>query len=71
MSAGKWRHSMCVKCFRKRWPHGKISPKQIPESRRLWETCCFCGTKHKDGIHLKKDPRSRELQCGVLIPASK
>jgi hypothetical protein len=41
---------------------------QIPEKMRVWETCCFCLTKHKDGIHWKRDPRSKELKCGGLNP---
>ena len=65
MAAGKWRHSMCIKCFRKRWPRRKKWPHQIREDMRVWEQCCFYGARHKDGIHMKKDPRSRELLCGV------
>jgi hypothetical protein len=66
MSAGQWRHSMCIKCFRKRWPRRKIWPWQTPENLRQWEICCFCGEAHKDGIHMKKDPRSRELHCSAI-----
>jgi len=65
MSAGKWRHNMCVACFRKRWPRRKIWPHQIPPDRRVWEQCCFCATKDKDGIQMKKDPRSKELRCAM------
>jgi hypothetical protein len=65
MSAGKWRHSMCLDCFRKRWPHGQYSSWQVPEKQRVWEICCFCLAKHKDGIHRRKDPKSRELKCGL------
>ncbi len=66
MSYGKWRHSMCLDCFRKRWPRRKIWPWQVPERQREWEICCFCFEKHKSGIHMRKDPRSRELMCSVL-----
>jgi hypothetical protein len=65
MSYGKWRHSMCVKCFRKRWPRRKIWGWQVPEKLREWEICCFCFIRHKSGIHMRKDPRSRELMCSV------
>jgi len=58
MSAGKWRHSMCLKCFRKRWPRRKHWGWQVPEKLRIWEICCFCLAKHKDGIHWKRDPKS-------------
>jgi len=66
MSAGHWQHSMCLACFRKRWPHGKYSSWQPAERLRRWETCCFCLRRHKSGIHKKKDPRSRELKCSAL-----
>jgi len=66
MSAGKWHHSMCLKCFRKRWPKRKIWPHEIPEDMRVWQQCCFCGTRHKDGIRMRRNPRNRELWCGVL-----
>jgi hypothetical protein len=62
MTAGKWRHSMCLDCFRKRWPSGKHSAWQVPEKLRVREICCFCLSKHKDGIHRKKDPRSQETK---------
>jgi len=65
MSAGAWRHSMCLKCFRKRWPRRKFWGWQLPEKLRSWETCCFCSKKHKDGIHMKKDPQSKELKCTI------
>jgi hypothetical protein len=35
-----WIHSMCLKCFRKRWPHGKYSSWQVPVALRQWEVCC-------------------------------
>jgi hypothetical protein len=38
---------------------------QVAEKLRVWEVCCFCLSRHKDGIHRKKDPRSQELKCGV------
>jgi hypothetical protein len=65
MTAGKWRHTMCLDCFRKRWPSGKHSAWQVPEKLRVREICCFCLSKPKDGIHRKKDPRSQELKCGL------
>ena len=65
MSYGKWTHSMCAQCFRKRWPRRKIWPWQGPEKLREWEICCFCFKKHKSGIHMRKDPRNRELMCSV------
>jgi hypothetical protein len=60
------RHSMCLKCFRKRWPRGKYSPWQVAPRFRTWETCCFCLERHKDGIHKERDPLSRELRCGGI-----
>jgi len=63
MAAGKWRHSICLKCFRKRWPHGKYNSFRIPDPLRTWEICCFCLTKHKDGLHLKRNPKNTELKC--------
>jgi len=59
-----WEHSMCLKCFRRRWPHGKYSSWQVPVGLRQWEVCCFCLLKHKDGIHKTRDPLNRELRCG-------
>src|SRR6478672_2482396 len=53
MVAGKWRHSVCITCFRKRWPRRPISPHQVPHYRRVWEQCCFCEIKHNDGIHMR------------------
>jgi len=58
-----WEHSMCLKCFRKRWPHGKYSSWQAPVGFRQWEVCCFCLQKHKDGIHKTRDPLNQELRC--------
>jgi hypothetical protein len=70
-----WVHSMCLDCFRKRWPHGKYSSWQTPARFRQWETCCFCLQKHKDGIHKTRHPLSRELRCagihGALMPSRK
>ena len=64
-----WEHSMCLKCFRKQWPHGKYSSWQIPLRFRQWEVCCFCLQKHKDGIHKTRDPLNRELRCeGIHQP---
>ena len=71
MSAGKWRHSMCLKCFRKRWPRRKHWGWQVPEKLRTWEICCFCLKDNKDGIHWKRDPRSTELKCGAPVPDPK
>jgi hypothetical protein len=61
-----WVHSMCLKCFRKRWPHGKYSSWQAPASLRQWEVCCFCLQKHKDGLHKTRDPLNRELRCNGI-----
>jgi hypothetical protein len=58
-----WVHSMCLKCFRKRWPHGKYSSWQTPVGFRQWEVCCFCLQRHKDGLHKTRDPLNRELRC--------
>ena len=58
-----WRHSMCMECFRKHWPHGKYSSFQALPQLRQWETCCFCLKKHKSAIHIKRNPNNRELQC--------
>jgi hypothetical protein len=33
-------------------------------NRRTWEICCFCSAKHKSGIHVPKNPNSREVRCG-------
>ncbi len=63
MSAGKWRHSMCKKCFRKLCPRGKIWAWQTPAPLRKWETCCFCLEKNNSGIYWKKNPNGRELKC--------
>jgi len=64
MTAGKWQHCICLKCFRKRQPHGKYESFRHPNAQlRDWEICCFCLGKHKDGLHLKMNPRSRELKC--------
>jgi hypothetical protein len=65
---GLQRHSMCLKCFRKRWPHGKYSPYQVPASLRAWQVCCFCLTKHKDALYLNREPGNRELKCGGKCP---
>ncbi len=62
---------MCVACFRKRWPRRKIWPWQAPEKLREWEICCFCFKQHKSGIHIRKDPRSRELMCSVQAEKAK
>lgn len=56
---------MCVECFRKRWRRRKIFPWQVPEKLRKWEICCFCFKRQKSGIHMRKDPGSRELKCSV------
>jgi hypothetical protein len=56
---------MCIACFRKRWPRRKIYVWQVPEKLRTWEICCFCFKEHKSGIHMRKDPGSRELMCSV------
>jgi hypothetical protein len=61
-----WVHSMCLTCFRKRWPHGKYSSWQTPPGFRHWEVCCFCLKKHKDGIRKTRDPLNRELRCGGI-----
>ena len=61
-----WVHSMCLKCFRKRWPHGKYSSWQTPVKFRQWEVCCFCLQRHKDGIHKTRDPLNRELRCAGI-----
>ena len=58
------RHSICLKCFRKRWPNGKYSSYQTPPRFRTWEICCFCPKKHKDGLHKPREPRNSELRCG-------
>jgi len=71
MSYGEWRHSMCIECFRKRWPRRKIWPWQVPEKLRGWEICCFCFEKHKSGIHMRKNPRSMELMCSVQAEKAK
>lgn len=61
-----WVHSMCLKCFRKRWPHGRYSSWQASSVLRRWEICCFCLQKHKDGIHKDRDPRRHELRCAGI-----
>jgi hypothetical protein len=66
-----WIHSMCLKCFRKRWPHGKYSSWQVPVAFRQREVCCFCLQKHKDGIHKTRDPLNRELRCGGIHQTAK
>jgi hypothetical protein len=58
-----WEHSICLKCFRKRWPNGKPWAWQVPASLRQREVCCFCLQKHSDGIHKTRDPQNRELRC--------
>ena len=42
-----------------------------PEKLGEWEICCFCFKQHKSGIHVRKDPRSRELMCGVQAEKTK
>ena len=66
-----WEHSMCLKCFRKRWPHGKYSSWQVPMKFRQWEVCCFCLEKHKDGIHKTRDPLNTELRCAGIHQSMK
>ena len=61
-----WVHSLCLGCFRQRWPHGKYSSWQTPARFRQWEVCCFCLQKHKDGIHKTRDPLNRELRCAGI-----
>jgi hypothetical protein len=66
MSAGRWTHSACIECYRKRI--GRFyTGHQIPNPRlRRWEVCCFCGRRHKSGIHIKRNPKNKELICAVL-----
>lgn len=71
MNTSEQRHSMCLKCFRKQWPHGKYSSWQVPVSARTWEVCCFCLKKHKDGIHKPRGRNSSDLECGGVHENSK
>jgi hypothetical protein len=64
----RWVHSMCLKCFRKRRPHGIYLLWQTPVRFRQWEICCFCLQRHKDGIHKTRDPLNRELRCAGIHP---
>jgi hypothetical protein len=58
-------HSMCRECWNKRHgPRSRSVGHEIPKSLRVWETCCFCLTRHKDGLRVRKNPKSRELRCG-------
>jgi hypothetical protein len=61
---GQIKHSMCLECFRKRWPHGTYSSYQALKQMRTWEVCCFCLKKHKDGLSINREPRNKELKCG-------
>jgi hypothetical protein len=62
MSDG-YRHSMCRECWRKK-RGGKSVGFETPMNRRIFEVCCFCGSRHKSGIHVPKNPNSREVRCG-------
>jgi hypothetical protein len=63
------QHNMCLKCFRKRWPHGRYSSYQSAPKFRRWEVCCFCLTKNKDGLYRQRESNNRELKCGgVHVP---
>lgn len=65
MSAGKWHHSVCIDCFRRRVSK-HYTGHQIPDPKfRVWEICCFCLKRHKSGIHIKRNPKNRELKCGL------
>ena len=67
MSAGKWTHSVCVECYRKRISKF-YTGHQIPDPKlRSWEVCCFCLQKHKSGIHIKRSPKNRELKCASKV----
>jgi len=61
MSAGKWRPQH----VREVLSEALASPQDLAlaDSREppIWEQCCFCVTKHKDGVHMKRDPRNPEL----------
>jgi hypothetical protein len=68
MSAGKWRHSMRLDCFRKLWPSGSIG--DTNGQKKFSPVRDLLLQRHKSGIHVKRDPRNRELKClGILKPS--
>jgi len=61
-----YRHSICRKCWNKRRPRMSSVGHETPVRFRESETCCFCLERHKSGIHVAKNPKSTEIQCGGI-----
>jgi hypothetical protein len=58
-----YRHSVCLDCWNKKRP-GTSAVGHKNFKSRMSERCCFCGDAHRSGIHVAKNPKSRELKCG-------
>jgi hypothetical protein len=59
----KWRHSMCRDCWVRRYRKKSSVGHEVPQRCRVWETCCFCGKRHKDGIVSRTNPNNRDIIC--------
>ena len=59
MTAGKWRHSMCLDCFRKRWPSGKHSAWQVPENYECGKFAAFACRNTKTAFIERKIPEAK------------
>ncbi len=57
-------HSMCRSCWNERRPNASSHGHETLPRFRAQEVCCFCLREHKSGIHVAKNPNSKELNCG-------
>lgn len=56
---GGWTHAICRPCWNQRRPGEK--PIKVRSSGRA--VCFFCGAETAEGIYVRHDPKSAELDC--------
>ncbi len=60
------QHSMCRDCWKTHYGRLSSVGHETPQKFRIWETCCFCGKRHKDGINEDTSPDRHDLLCKRL-----
>jgi hypothetical protein len=55
-----WTHSVCADCWKKMNPDRQPCRVVLADQER----CCFCGTIHRSGIYVRKNPA--DMECNGL-----